>query len=171
MGHYSKTVYVFSSPWWREAGLSGAITSEDGPITFSRDTCVTELSQFSITCFHVGDPGRKMSELPILQRQKIIWDHFKILFQTAVNPVPEPINVIEKEWTIEPWIRGNPIPVMPPGLMTGEAGKAIRDPFKNIHFIGSETSLVWKGYMEGAVRSGTRGANEVIAKLDILHEI
>lgn len=84
-----------------------------------------------------------------------------------VNPIPEPINVIEKEWTKEFWIRGNPVPVMGPGLLTGAAGRTIRDPFENIHFIGAETSLVWKGYMEGAVRSGFRGANEVIAKLEI----
>jgi monoamine oxidase len=42
--------------------------------------------------------------------------------------------------------------------MTGEVGKSIWDPFKHIHFIGAETSLVRKGYMEGAVPSGIRGA-------------
>ncbi|KAM3562414.1 hypothetical protein MY1884_001809 [Beauveria asiatica] len=61
--------------------------------------------------------------------------------------------------------QGNPNPVMMPGLMTSAAGQSIRDHYKHVHFIGTETSYVWKGYMEGAVLSGIRGAKEVIAAL------
>jgi monoamine oxidase len=46
-----------------------------------------------------------------------------------------------------------------------EVGKALREPFEAIHFVGTETSFEWKGYMEGAVRSGERGAAEVIEAL------
>jgi monoamine oxidase len=46
-----------------------------------------------------------------------------------------------------------------------EVGKALRAPFEAIHFVGTETSFEWKGYMEGAVRSGERGAAEVIEAL------
>ncbi|KAK8147855.1 hypothetical protein G3M48_000918 [Beauveria asiatica] len=49
--------------------------------------------------------------------------------------------------------------------MTSAAGQSIRDHYKHVHFIGTETSYVWKGYMEGAVLSGIRGAKEVIAAL------
>ena len=43
--------------------------------------------------------------------------------------------------------------------------EAIKLPFRSLHFVGPETSYVWKGYMEGAVRSGRRGAAEVVAEL------
>jgi monoamine oxidase len=33
----------------------------------------------------------------------------------------------------------------------------IKLPFRSLHFVGTETSYVWKEYMEGAVRSGRRG--------------
>ena len=46
-----------------------------------------------------------------------------------------------------------------------DVGKALRAPFEAIHFVGTETSFEWKGYMEGAVRSGERGAREVIMAL------
>ncbi len=46
-----------------------------------------------------------------------------------------------------------------------EVGKALRTPFEAVHFVGTETSFEWKGYMEGAVRSGERGAAEVIKAL------
>lgn len=46
-----------------------------------------------------------------------------------------------------------------------EVGKALRESFEAIHFVAIETSFEWKGYMEGAVRSGERGAAEVIEAL------
>jgi monoamine oxidase len=35
-----------------------------------------------------------------------------------------------------------------------------------VHFVGTETAFEWKGYMEGAVRSGERGAKEVLLALN-----
>ena len=136
-----------------------------GPISFTRDTCVPEDKQYSITCFHVGQPGRKWSQLSEQERKDTVLKQFNDAFGTVVDEVPKPINIIEKDWLKDPWFLGGPSPVMKPGLLTG-AGKSIRDPFKNIHFIGTETSIVWKGYMEGAIRSGIRGAREVIEALD-----
>ncbi|KAJ3521051.1 hypothetical protein NM208_g13462 [Fusarium decemcellulare] len=163
LGYFSKTVLVFNSPWWRDADLSGVFTSPDGPISFTRDTCVPEDEQYSITCFHVGKPGREWSSLPTQDRQDAVLKQFRAAFSTVAK-VPEPINIVEKEWTKDEWFQGGPTPVLMPGAMTG-AAKSIREPFKNIHFVGTETSLVWKGYMEGAVRSGDRGAKEVIKAL------
>uniref|UniRef100_A0A093UYN6 Amine oxidase n=1 Tax=Talaromyces marneffei PM1 TaxID=1077442 RepID=A0A093UYN6_TALMA len=77
------------------------------------------------------------------------------------------IEVIEKEWTKGPWAMGAPSPVIMPGSMTSEAGEAIRSVFDKVHFIGTETSHVWKGYLDGAVRSGERGAAEVITALGL----
>ncbi|KAI8649619.1 Amine oxidase [Fusarium keratoplasticum] len=164
LGYYSKTVLVFDSPWWREAGLSGVFTSPNGPIVFTRDTCVPEDEQYSITCFHVGEPGRKWSALPAQERQDSVLKQFNAAFSGVVDHIPKPISIVEKEWTKDHWFQGAPNPVMLPGTMTG-AGKSIRTPFKNIHFIGTETAFVWKGYLEGAVRSGDRGAKEVIKAL------
>ncbi|KAM3496824.1 hypothetical protein MY10362_009805 [Beauveria mimosiformis] len=165
LGYYSKTVLVYSEPWWRNAGLSGVFSSNHGPISFTRDTCVPEMGQYSLTCFHIGETGRQWSKLNAQERRKAVMDQFHNAFGTAVESIPEPINVIEKEWTKDPWAQGNPNPVMMPGLMTSAAGQSIRDPYKHVHFIGTETSYVWKGYMEGAVLSGIRGAKEVIAAL------
>ncbi|KAM5358100.1 hypothetical protein ACJZ2D_015593 [Fusarium nematophilum] len=164
LGYFSKTVLVFDSPWWRDAGLSGVFTSPDGPVVFTRDTCVPEDEQYSITCFHVGEPGRQWSALSAQERQDAVLKQFNAAFSTVVDDVPKPISIVEKDWTKDHWFQGAPSPVMLPGTMTG-AGRSIRTPVKNIHFVGTETALVWKGYMEGAVRSGDRGAKEVIKAL------
>lgn len=76
----------------------------------------------------------------------------------------KPIEVFEMEWTKEEWSKGAPCPITPPGLLT-KAGEALTERVGNLHFVGTETSDVWAGYMEGAVRSGVRGAKEVIERL------
>ncbi|KAJ6780314.1 hypothetical protein PWT90_09910 [Aphanocladium album] len=165
LGYYSKTVLVYSDPWWRHANLSGAFSSHSGPISFTRDTCAPAVQQYTITCFHVGEPGRQWARLSSQQRRDAVLNQFQQVFGTVVKDIPAPSNIIEKEWTKQEWIEGNPYPVMMPGLMTSAAGQSIREPYRNVHFVGTETSYMWKGYMEGAILSGKRGAREVIEEL------
>ncbi|KAM5341316.1 hypothetical protein ACJ41O_014347 [Fusarium nematophilum] len=164
-GYYSKTVLVFDKPWWHAPNLSGEYSSADGPIAFTRDTCVPADDQYSITCFHAGDTGRKWSKLPADERKRVVLRDFRAAFGKVVDNVPDPISVIEKEWAKDEWARGAPGPVWKPGFLAGEAGKSIAEPFGNIHFVGTETSPIWRGYMDGAVRSGVRGGKEVITAL------
>ncbi len=49
-----------------------------------------------------------------------------------------------------------------PGTWTGY-GPLLREPEGPIHWAGAETSPVWNGYMDGAVRSGERVAAEIAA--------
>lgn len=169
LGYYAKAIFVFDRPWWREAGLSGVMESSEGPISFSRDTCIEQDDQYSITCFIVGDSGRRWSKWSAAERRTRVTEQFDSFFGAAARDVgvnvPPPVNVIEKEWIKDTWAMGAPSPVMRPGTLVGAAGKALRAPWKDVHFVGTETALVWKGYMEGAVRSGIRGAQEVIEKL------
>jgi monoamine oxidase len=164
-GYYSKTILLFAEPWWHSAGLSGVYSSAGGPIVFTHDTCIPQDSQYSITCFHAGDPGRKWSRLPAEERKRVVLDDFLTAFSTVVDHIPQPINVIEKDWTQDLWAQGGPGPVWRPGFLAGESGKAIAEPFGNVHFVGTETASVWRGYMDGAVRSGIRGGQEVVAAL------
>lgn len=169
MGYYSKMIYVFEKPWWRNAELSGTIQSQVGPILFSRDTSVPSDGQWSITCFIVAESGRQWSLLSEKERKNAAWTQFREAFETACTEadisVPPPINVIEMEWSKEEFFGGAPCPAPRPGLLT-EIGAASRSaPFGNVHFVGTETSTEWNGYMEGAVLSGDRGAQEVIEAL------
>ena len=44
-------------------------------------------------------------------------------------------------------------------------GRALRERFENLHFAGGETAYEWKGYLEGAITAGRRGAEEVVEAL------
>ncbi|KAF5573056.1 flavin-containing protein [Fusarium pseudoanthophilum] len=162
LGCTSKAIFVFDKPWWRDAGFSGIIECETGPIHFSRDTCSPEDNQYSITCFVVGDRGRDWSKWPYAEKRRIVLEQFNGVFSGVGVKAPEPVNIILQEWIKQPWIWGCPSPVMMPGTLTSDSGKALREVVGRLHFVGTETSLVWKGYMDGAVRSGIRGAEEVI---------
>ncbi len=43
--------------------------------------------------------------------------------------------------------------------------RATREPFLNVHFCGTESATEWQGYMDGAIESGERAANEVLYSL------
>ncbi|GKZ32825.1 hypothetical protein AbraIFM66950_002458 [Aspergillus brasiliensis] len=161
MGYYSKMIFVFHEPWWRNAGLTGIIDSADGPITFTRDTSVPTDDQWSITCFIVGSRGRTWSKLSESDRYNQVWSQFCRCFGKFVENIPQPANRLEMEWSKEPYFLGAPCPAMPPGLLT-TAGSDLAAPYGRVHFIGTETSTVWRGYMEGAIRAGQRGAAEVV---------
>jgi len=51
-----------------------------------------------------------------------------------------------------------------PGTLI-DFGEALGQPVDRIHRAGTETSTHWNGYMDGAVRSGRRGAAEVLTAL------
>lgn len=168
LGYYSKTNLTFATPWWRKAGLSGRLTTHTGPICFTRDTCAEADGQYSITCFHVGKRGREWSKLGVEGRRTQVLEHFDKSFGEVARRLgvtPEtPVKVSEMDWARDPWVRGAPCPFTGPGGMIA-AGRSIHEPVGDVHFIGTETSSVWKGYLEGAVRSGIRGAGEVIKAL------
>lgn len=159
-GYTLKVMMSFSEPWWRKAGLSGAVMSYKGPITTTRDSSNDEKGQFGLTCFTNGDFGRGLSKLPQQARFQAILDHLKRLYRPYLV-VPEPIAVVEHEWFRDQWAQGCPCPASPPGIMT-QYEHALRSVHDKVHFIGTETSYEWKGYMDGAVRSGERGAREVV---------
>lgn len=164
MGYYSKTVFVFKDPWWQTAGLSGIFDSEVGPISFTRDTSIPADDQWSITCFIVGERGRQWSKLSKAARHKEAWEQFSQTFGKYVKDIPEPTNSLEMEWAKQAYFLGAPCPVMTPGILT-TVGTELATPFGNVHFVGTETATVWRGYMEGAVRSGQRGGAEVVKAL------
>ncbi|XHG02296.1 hypothetical protein AWENTII_005653 [Aspergillus wentii] len=163
-GCYTKMIYVFHEPWWHKANLSGVLDSDKGPIIFSRDTSIPQDNQWSITCFLAGDKGRDWSKLPRASRHAQAWAQFSQSFGKFTE-VPRPANTLEMEWTKEAFFLGAPCPITTPGVLSavgGEMATAVGD----VHFVGTETSREWRGYMEGAIRSGLRGGAEVVRGLD-----
>ncbi|PIG85750.1 flavin-containing amine oxidase [Aspergillus arachidicola] len=142
-----------------------------GPFTFTMDNSFPDDEQWSIACFTVGRRGREWSQLSQEERRRTAWEQLRSALENTELPsgekikVSEPINVLEYEWAKQDFFLGGPEPGSPPGVISRAGKDAVRRPFGSVHFVGTETALHWKGYMEGAVRSGDRGAKEVVEAL------
>jgi monoamine oxidase len=77
----------------------------------------------------------------------------------------DPIEVVEQHWLAEPFTRGGPVAVSSPGALTGLGG-ALRQPVGPLHWAGTETATEWCGYLDGAISSGRRAADEVRRALE-----
>lgn len=76
----------------------------------------------------------------------------------------DPLEYFVQDWPGDPWSRGGPVGFAAPGALLSY-GPALRQPIGPLHWAGTETATYWNGYMEGAVQSGDRAAQEVMAAL------
>lgn len=168
LGFINKVIVRYARPWWRESGLCGMLQSfvQAGPVSVTRDSSVDTKGQFSLTCFCAGDAGKEYSKLPQAERFRAVVDQVKATLgaHLPAGSVPEPVGFEEHEWSNDQWAQGCPCPAAPPGAMT-QYEHALRTAHGKVHFVGTETAFEWKGYMDGALRSGIRGAEEVARAL------
>jgi monoamine oxidase len=152
---------VFPTPFWRAEGLSGYVNSDRPPIHFTYDNSPPSGKPGVLLGFVVGEEARSLGTKPWVTRRRIVLDAFARLFGARAL---KPKELIEHNWSQEPWTRGCYAGYMPPGVWS-DFGTALRAPIGRLHWAGTETSEVFAGYMDGAVRSGERAAAEVSAEL------
>ncbi len=159
MGSVIKVMVIYETPFWREEGLSGQVLSDTLPIQTFYDNSPSDGSCGVLLGFIEGEQARWLRCLGHDVRKRLtiecLQTHFGI---KAANY----LEYLEKNWTTDPWAQGGYCGHFGPGLWT-TYGESLREPCGRIHWAGTETSSVWNGYMEGAVRSGERAANEILA--------
>jgi monoamine oxidase len=150
-----KAEAVYPRPFWRDAGLSGQCIG-DVPVGATFDNSPSDGSIGVLMGFIVGAPARRHRSLPAAQRRtEALGSLAGYLGQAALAPT----DYDEKDWTSDKWTRGCPTAHTPPGILR-RYGPALRRATGRVHWAGSETSTFWQGYMDGAVRSGERAADE-----------
>jgi monoamine oxidase len=164
-GMTTKCQAVYETPFWRDEGFSGEAVSERGPVGVIFDNSPIDGDSESgpgvLVGFMTGSPARDVADLPPDRRRDVVLDCFARLFGERAK---SPVQFIEKSWEREEWTRGCPTCRFPPGGWTAW-GPYLREPVDRIHWAGTETATVWSGYMEGAVQSGERAAQEVLSAL------
>jgi monoamine oxidase len=147
-----KVNVVYRKPFWRDAGLSGLAVTDLGPVGVTFDNSPPDGSKGVIVGFM--DMGQAPKERAA--RKKAVLAGLAGLFGKSAA---EPTDYFETDWAGEAWTAGCVSP-LPPGVLT-KFGATLREPIGQLHWAGTETSEVWCGYMDGAVRSGLRVAAEV----------
>jgi monoamine oxidase len=161
-GQLIKVEAFFERPWWRDNGLSGAAVSVLGPAKTTFDVSPYDGKIGGLLGFVGGDEARKFSGRPAALKAAVL-SNFSTFFNKG-KPIPKPTSMAVMDWTREQWTRGCPVAIAAPGTIS-EYGPHMARPIGRIHWAGTETATYWHGYMDGAVRSGHRAADEVRAKL------
>jgi monoamine oxidase len=157
-GTLIKVEAFFHSPWWRDKGLTGAAVSTVGPAKTTFDVSPPDGKIGGLLGFVGGDEARKYSGRPKALVNAVL-KNFSDYFNGG-KKIPKPTSVVVQDWSREEWTRGCPVAINGPGVLT-EYKDVLIKPVGRIHWAGTETSIYWHGYMDGAVRSGQRAADEV----------
>jgi monoamine oxidase len=157
-GALTKVTAVYDKPFWRDAGLSGTGLSTDHVVSAAFDDSPPGGKPGVVFGFVGGDKAREVDRLSPEQRRKAVLDSFVAFYGPQAR---NPIDYVETTWAAEEWTRGCPVGIAGPGTLFAY-GEWLRKPIGRIHWAGTETSTYWNGYMDGAVRSGERAAQEVL---------
>jgi monoamine oxidase len=157
-GALTKCAAVYPEPFWREQGLSGQAVSDGGPVTTTFDNSPPDGAPGVLLGFIAGAEAIRHARRSEADRRRVVLECFERLFG---EQAAKPGIYLETAWAEEQWSRGGPVCSFAPGALVNY-GEALRQPAGRVHWAGAETATVWCGYMEGAVRSGERAAEEVL---------
>ena len=145
----------YDKPFWRARRLSGNIYKPDTQLFgWAADASPPDGSIGVITTLGMSDSlspeARKAATLEILA---------KCLGPEALKPT----DYVQFDWAQETYTRGCVSPLAK-GVLT-QHGAALRAATGHLSWAGTETSVQWMGYMDGAIRAGRRAASESLAAL------
>jgi monoamine oxidase len=148
----------YDTPFWREDGLNGSAWSFDDAFSVVLDSSPNDASCGVLVGFLEGSHARTASSMSETERRKLV---IEALVKFFGPKAAEPFDIVEQDWTAEEFTRGCYGGRLGAGAWT-QYGKALAAPVGRIHWAGAETSPIWNGYMDGAVRSGRRAADEIL---------
>ena len=158
MGAIIKAALAYRTAFWRDAGFSGQVATDDDTVGLVYDDVQDEGPPVLLAFIEGRHAVALSGKDKEVRREKVLASLVRFFGPQAATPIAYDDN----DWMVEPWTHGY-VGAMPPGAMT-RYGHALREPFGRIHWAGAETSTEWQGYIEGALRSGVRAAEEVAAR-------
>ncbi|MCB9081247.1 MAG: FAD-dependent oxidoreductase [Lewinellaceae bacterium] len=158
MGTVLKCHAVYEEPFWRKEGLSGNSFSLDEVVELTVDNSCPQ-SPFGIlaSLIHADRAEYLLGLTPEDRKQKILAAYATRFGSRARNP----LYFHDYSFTTNAWIGGAYTGFFAAGIYS-QFGPFLQKPTGNIHWAGTETSVHYKGFMEGAVRSGYRVAEEIL---------
>ncbi|MDA4107360.1 flavin monoamine oxidase family protein [Mycolicibacterium holsaticum] len=153
-GNLSKAYVAYETPFWRANGCSGEALSDEGPVFITFDVSPGDDGPGILLGF---TDARSFDTLPAAQRRERALAGFTTLFGDAAA---HPIDYLDHRWGAEGFAPGGPTAAVPTGSWT-TYGPWLRKPVDGIFWAGTETADEWTGFLDGAVRSGQRAAEEV----------
>lgn len=158
MGSCIKFHALYPEPFWRRRGLNGTAFSADDVVSLTYDNSPSGIdSPGSLVGFVVADSARSLTLSTPEERDNAIRQSLGGIFGSEAA---SPVALVVKDWATERFSRGAYAAHCPPGYLT-RVRAASHTPVGRVHWAGTETSWSWRGYMEGALASGARAAEEM----------
>ncbi|GIJ78874.1 monoamine oxidase [Micromonospora phaseoli] len=161
MGSAFKVHAVYPEPFWRADGRSGVATCSDGPVVETVDNSTPTSSRGVLTAFSYGVEANALRAMTPPARRAALLDALTVIVGPAARHAEE---VIEYDWSADPWTRGCFCGALTPGSWR-QYGPWLRPAVGRIHWAGTETATRWTGYLDGAIEAGERAAAEVLGRL------
>lgn len=157
-GSVIKVQIGYDRPFWREDGLSGFVMSLDHAFNVVLDNSPQDASCGVLVGFLEGAHARAAERLSPAARRDLVLGALVAYFGPRAAT---PFDYVEQDWNGEEFTRGCYGGRLGCGVWT-QYGHALAAPVGRIHWAGAETANRWNGYMDGAVRSGHRAAEEIL---------
>lgn len=161
MGSVYKAIAVYQRPFWRQ-GKGGELIVLDGPGSGVFDT--SPPGGPGHLCVLIGGPAaRQLDDLSADERRRTVLEP---LIGQIGPEVLQPVSWHEKSWHTDEYVGGGYMVLPIAGSLDGLLPLPSA-PIGNIHWAGTETASDHPGYIDGAIESGIRVAQEVARALSV----
>ena len=157
-GSVIKCYLIYDRPFWRDVGLNGQAAHDVGPVKVIFDNSPPSGTPGILMGFFEAEAAQVWGRRESSERQAVFTDIAVELFGGSAANVRE---YLERDWAEEEFTRGCYGAHFAPGVWTS-SGDDLRRGVGPIRWASAETSAVWNGYMEGAVRAGEAEAAAII---------
>lgn len=159
MGSAIKFWVAYTRPFWRDQGFNGMVVTDDSPATPVFDVSPAGQDIGLLAGFFDGNHALEHGDMSTQDRQRIVT---RMLAEHFGPQALEPLEYVDNDWTAETWSGGCYGAYLAPGMLASY-GEWLRRRVGALHWAGTETSPRWTGYIDGAIRSGERAAQDALS--------
>jgi putrescine oxidase len=156
-----KVQAFYPRPFWRDEGLSGTGFGPELTVHEVYDNTLPDGREGVLIGFIVASAADRVARLDAEGRRAAVLESFAAYFGPQAL---DPIDFAESSWHADPWTRGAYSPTFGPGGLV-RFGPDMRRPIGPLSFASSDIAGIGLMHVDGAIRSGRRAADEVLARL------
>ena len=158
MGSMIKVFAIYKKAFWREKNLNGFAVGNLKTLELTADSSRPSGTPGILASFVTASAAVAFQQLPDAEKRKAILDDLVAYWGPEAA---RPEELLWQNWNEESWSTGAFTSFVTPGAWT-TYGQSWQESHGRIHWAGTEASMRWPGYFEGAIEAGIQAANKAI---------
>ena len=154
-----KVLAVYPKAFWRDQGFCGAGSGNLTVLEQTADACPPSGRPGILASFVSGQQIGRFSQLSHAEQRDLVLKDLEAFWGPKAA---QPLELVIKRWTEDPWIAGGYGITRNPGAWTAY-GSTWQEPHGRVFWAGTEQSTRWPGYFEGAIEAGLEAARQATA--------